>query len=95
MEDGWSSGSTRSRAASSSVPASTPTSDEQRALVASGAEVVDRRAPPGRPLEEGGGVAARLLPKGIKLLPNTAGCYTADEAIRTAGSRASSAWATS
>ena len=56
----------------------------EAALVASGAEIVtvalrrvDPAAPSGSPLE----VVERL---GLFLLPNTAGCYTAREAVRTA-----------
>jgi thiazole synthase len=55
----------------------------QRALLASGAEVVTVAV---RRLDLSAKGAASLLewiPKGMKLLPNTAACYTADEAIRT------------
>jgi thiazole synthase len=55
----------------------------QRALVASGAEVVTVAV---RRLDLSAKGEASLLewiPKGMKLLPNTAACYTAEEAIRT------------
>jgi len=55
----------------------------QRALLASGAEVVTVAV---RRLDlEAKGTASLLewIPKGMKLLPNTAACYTADEAVRT------------
>ncbi|MBI5069747.1 MAG: thiazole synthase [Deltaproteobacteria bacterium] len=55
----------------------------QRALVASGAEVVTVAV---RRLDLAARGEASLLewiPKGMKLLPNTAACYTAEEAIRT------------
>jgi thiazole synthase len=56
----------------------------QRALVASGAEVVTVAV---RRLDLSAKGEASLLewiPKGMQLLPNTAACFTADEAIRTA-----------
>ena len=56
----------------------------QRALVASGAEVVTvavRRLD----LSKTGELSLlEWIPKGMTLLPNTAACFTADEAIRTA-----------
>jgi len=55
----------------------------QRALVASGAEVVTVAV---RRLDLSAKGEASLLewiPKGMKLLPNTAACYTAEEAVRT------------
>jgi len=55
----------------------------QRALLASGAEVVTVAV---RRLDLSAKGEASLLewiPKGMKLLPNTAACYTAEEAIRT------------
>jgi thiazole synthase len=56
----------------------------QRALQASGAEVVTvavRRLDLSR---KGAESLLEWIPKGMKLLPNTAACFTADEAIRTA-----------
>jgi thiazole synthase len=56
----------------------------QRALQVSGAEVVTvavRRLDLSR---KGAGSLLEWIPKGMKLLPNTAACFTADEAIRTA-----------
>lgn len=62
------------------------TNDEMvRAIEASGAEMVTvavRRVDLDRSKEEG--VLFHLDPERIFLLPNTAGCYTADEAIRYA-----------
>jgi thiazole synthase len=55
----------------------------QKALLASGAEVVTVAV---RRLDLSAKGEASLLewiPKGMKLLPNTAACYTAEEAIRT------------
>jgi thiazole synthase len=55
----------------------------QRALVASGAELVTVAV---RRLDLSARGQASLLewiPKGMKLLPNTAACYSAEEAIRT------------
>ncbi|HWG14200.1 MAG TPA: thiazole synthase [Streptosporangiaceae bacterium] len=58
-----------------------------RALAASGTELTTvamrRVAPPGGP---GGGqsVLGLLSERGIRLLPNTAGCHTAADAVRTA-----------
>jgi thiazole synthase len=56
----------------------------QRALAASGAELVtvavrrlDLSKKDQKPLLD-------FIPKGMKLLPNTAACFTADEAVRTA-----------
>ncbi len=54
-----------------------------RALAASGTElttVAMRRVDPGA----GGSVLSLLAELGIRVLPNTAGCYTATEAVRTA-----------
>ena len=54
-----------------------------RALTASGTEmttVAMRRIDPGSP----GSVLDVLAERGIKVLPNTAGCFTAAEAVRTA-----------
>jgi thiazole synthase len=54
-----------------------------RALTASGTElttVAMRRVEPGG----SGSVLDVLAERGIRILPNTAGCHTADEAIRTA-----------
>jgi thiazole synthase len=54
-----------------------------RALAASGTElttVAMRRVDPGGP----GSVLDVLAARGIKVLPNTAGCYTAADAVRTA-----------
>lgn len=54
-----------------------------RALTASGTElttVAMRRVDPGA----GGSVLSLLSGLGIRVLPNTAGCYTAAEAVRTA-----------
>jgi thiazole synthase len=57
--------------------------DETRAaIVASGAEMVTvalRRVE----LEPGKPSLFDAIPKGLALLPNTAGCYTAEEAVRT------------
>ncbi len=57
--------------------------DETRAaIVASGAEMVTvalRRVE----LDRSKGSVLDAIPDGIVLLPNTAGCYTADEAVRT------------
>src|SRR5690625_3805983 len=56
-----------------------------RAIEASGAEMVTvavRRVDLDRTKEEG--ILFHLDPEKIVLLPNTAGCYTADEAIRYA-----------
>jgi thiazole synthase len=57
--------------------------DETRAAItASGAEIVTVAV---RRMDLGaGGSILDALPPGVKLLPNTAGCYTAEEAIRTA-----------
>lgn len=56
----------------------------KEALDASGTEMVTvavRRVELGEP---GTGAFVDHLPKGCHLLPNTAGCYSADEAVRTA-----------
>ena len=55
-----------------------------RALQASGAELITvslRRVRPGTP---GDDLYAALVDAGYHLLPNTAGCFTADDAVRTA-----------
>ncbi|HET6924108.1 MAG TPA: thiazole synthase [Anaeromyxobacteraceae bacterium] len=55
----------------------------QKALVASGAELVTvavRRLDLSKKGEES---LLSWIPKGMKLLPNTAACFTADEAVRT------------
>jgi thiazole synthase len=54
------------------------------ALTASGTELVTvslRRVRPGTP---GDDLYASLVARGYHLLPNTAGCFTADDAVRTA-----------
>jgi thiazole synthase len=57
--------------------------DETRAAIErSGAEMVTVAVR--RVSFSGADSILNALPKGIKLLPNTAGCYTADEAVRTA-----------
>ncbi len=56
--------------------------ETQAAIAASGAELVTvavRRVP-----MSGAESILSLLPKGIALLPNTAGCYTLDDTLRTA-----------
>jgi thiazole synthase len=56
----------------------------QRALTASGAEIVTvavRRLDLSR---KGAESLLEWIPKGMTLLPNTAACFTADEAVRTA-----------
>jgi thiazole synthase len=55
----------------------------QRALTASGSELVTVALRRIDLAAKGEGSIFHWLPKGMKLLPNTAGCYTADEAIRT------------
>jgi thiazole synthase len=57
--------------------------DETRlAIERSGAEIVTVAV---RRVQLGAGDSILdAIPRGIKLLPNTAGCYTADEAVRTA-----------
>src|SRR5688500_14605655 len=61
-----------------------PNLDElERALVASGTELTTvalRRVDPGAP----GSLFTVLDRNGIRALPNTAGCYTARDAVRTA-----------
>ncbi len=56
----------------------------QRALVASGAEVVTVAVRRLDLSKTGPASLLEWIPKGMKLLPNTAACFTADEAIRTA-----------
>ena len=59
--------------------------ETRAALEASGADMVTvavRRLDLGAP--QGDPIARYLKEKGYKLLPNTAGCYTADDAVRTA-----------
>src|SRR5688500_13338723 len=58
-------------------------SDEPReAIRRSGAEIVTVA---GRRVSLGGHDSILdAIPEGIRLLPNTAGCYTAEEAVRTA-----------
>src|SRR6266542_2781451 len=56
----------------------------QRALVASGAEVVTVAVRRLDLSKKGAESLLEWIPKGMKLLPNTAACFTADEAIRTA-----------
>ena len=53
------------------------------ALLASGCELRDRRGAPDRPRGARRGLTS-FIPEGIVLLPNTAGCETADEAVRVA-----------
>src|SRR5512140_355525 len=55
----------------------------QRALTASGAEVVTVAVRRLDLSKQGAESLLEWIPKGMKLLPNTAACYTADEAIRT------------
>jgi len=55
----------------------------QRALLASGAEVVTVAVRRLDLAARGGASLLEWIPKGMKLLPNTAACYTAEEAIRT------------
>ena len=58
-----------------------------RALVASGTElttVAVRRIDAGGPSAARGSVLGVLADRGIRVLPNTAGCHTAAEAVRTA-----------
>jgi thiazole synthase len=55
----------------------------QRALVASGAEVVTVAVRRLDLSKTGSESLLEWIPKGMKLLPNTAACYSADEAIRT------------
>src|SRR5574340_1686864 len=56
----------------------------QRALVASGAEVVTVAVRRLDLTKKGAESLLEWIPKGMTLLPNTAACFTADEAIRTA-----------
>jgi len=56
----------------------------QRALAASGAEMVTVAVRRLDLTKKGAESLLEWIPKGMKLLPNTAACYTADEAIRTA-----------
>jgi thiazole synthase len=55
----------------------------QRALVASGAEVVTVAVRRLDLTKTGADSLLEWIPKGMKLLPNTAACFTAEEAIRT------------
>lgn len=54
----------------------------REAIVRSGAEMVTVAVR--RVKLSGEGSILEAIPKGVALLPNTAGCYTADEAVRTA-----------
>jgi thiazole synthase len=56
----------------------------QRALVASGAEVVTVAVRRLDLSKKGEASLLEWIPKGMTLLPNTAACYTADDAVRTA-----------
>lgn len=56
--------------------------ETRRAIVASGAEIVTVAVR--RVSLSGAGSILTAIPEGVALLPNTAGCYTADEAVRTA-----------
>jgi thiazole synthase len=56
----------------------------QRALLASGAEVVTVAVRRLDLSKKGAESLLEWIPKGMRLLPNTAACFTADEAIRTA-----------
>ena len=55
-----------------------------RALAASGADLVTVAVRRVDLVARGPGALADHLPKGMKLLPNTAGCYTLEDALRTA-----------
>ncbi|HEY6105143.1 MAG TPA: thiazole synthase [Anaeromyxobacteraceae bacterium] len=55
----------------------------QKALVASGAELVTVAVRRLDLSQKGEASLLGWIPKGMKLLPNTAACFTADEAIRT------------
>src|SRR5688572_14225341 len=55
----------------------------QRAIVASGADMVTVAVRRVDLAAQGEASLFHWLPKGITLLPNTAGCYTADDAVRT------------
>lgn len=54
------------------------------ALVASGSEMVTVAIRRVDLTDKGEGSFYDAIPKGMKILPNTAGCYTAEDAIRTA-----------
>src|SRR5512142_9584 len=56
----------------------------QRALTASGAELVTVAVRRLDLSKKGSESLLEWIPKGMKLLPNTAACFTAEEAIRTA-----------
>ena len=56
----------------------------QRALTASGAELVTVAVRRLDLTKKGAESLLEWIPKGMGLLPNTAACFTADEAIRTA-----------
>src|SRR5512142_745077 len=56
----------------------------QRALTASGAELVTVAVRRLDMTKKGAESLLEWIPKGMRLLPNTAACFTADEAIRTA-----------
>jgi len=56
----------------------------QKALAASGAELVTVAVRRLDLSKKGAESLLEWIPKGMKLLPNTAACFTADEAIRTA-----------
>ncbi|HEX9050931.1 MAG TPA: thiazole synthase [Anaeromyxobacter sp.] len=56
----------------------------QRALAASGAEVVTVAVRRLDLSKKGDESLLAWIPKGMRLLPNTAACFTADEAVRTA-----------
>src|SRR4029078_7383983 len=59
--------------------------ETERALAASGAEVVTVAVRRVNLQERGEGSMMSLLPRAeLTILPNTAGCYTAEEALRTA-----------
>jgi thiazole synthase len=85
MSDGWSIGShaftSRLLVGTGKYP-DFPTM--QRALAASGAEVVTVAVRRLDLSKTGAESLLEWIPKGMKLLPNTAACFTADEAIRTA-----------
>jgi thiazole synthase len=56
--------------------------ETREAIVRSGAEIVTVAVR--RVSLSGADSILSAIPEGVKLLPNTAGCYTADEAVRTA-----------
>jgi len=56
--------------------------ETREAILASGAEIVTVAVR--RVSLSGEDSILKAIPEGVSLLPNTAGCYTADEAIRTA-----------